>query len=177
MPYNRSQAMAARRADHERARVLLFGAVGLAAIALLMWPLQTLLVAILGGTMVVLMEGLDAWLRARNSAIDRELFGRRAAIASAGVVALGVVVVAMWPMAMAVATLLLAFVACAVNALARWAASQAGTPPTTPPPRTPAAQDSPALVRRPSARRRPANPTRRRRTRAPSSLSSSARGT
>src|SRR5687768_2194488 len=114
--HNRLEAMAARRSAHERDRALMLGAAVLALVALLIWPLETLPVAILAGTMMVLLEGFRAWLRFQANRIDRVRLTRQATLLCAAIVAIGVVAVTAWPMAMALATLMLAVFACAVNA-------------------------------------------------------------
>jgi hypothetical protein len=117
--------MSARRAERERDRAWLLGAGVVAVAALFMWPLETLLVAILAGTMMVLLEGFRAWLRFQAHRVDREHIARQAAVACAAAVVAGVVAVVVWPMAMALATLVLALVACAMNAYARSTARRA----------------------------------------------------
>jgi len=180
--HNRFEVMAARRSEHERDRALALGAAVLAVVVLLVWPLETLLVAILAGTMMVLLEGFRAWMRFQADRIHRERLARHATMAGIAAVLVGAVAVVVWPMAMADGTLVLALFACAVSAYARWTARRAAQAlpqheaiahapapavepvlPSEPPP-APAVK---APARRRAARRRPASPARRSRTPAP----------
>lgn len=125
----RAERMAARRANDGRRRALIVGGV-IAVVALLLWPLETLLVGILTGSVAVLLEGVIARAAMRSTPVARDRVLRYGPMIGAAVLSMGVVAVALWTIPMAVATLILALTACAMNAYERWAARQALRPAT-----------------------------------------------
>lgn len=119
----RVEGAAARRASDGRRALIVGGTV--AGVALLLWPLETLLAGILAGTVALLLEGVTTRTAVLPNRVARERvrqYGPGVAVAMLGT---GVVAVALWTIPMAVATLLLALVACVVNAHERWAARRA----------------------------------------------------
>jgi hypothetical protein len=120
----RVEPTAARRADEGRRRTVLVTAA-LGVVALLLWPLETLILGILAGTVFVLLEGLNALAVLHPHAIAPKRVLEHSPAITAAVVGIGAIAVALWRVPMALAALMLALLACAMNAYARWAAHRA----------------------------------------------------
>ena len=173
----RVERTSAHHADYQRRRAIFVAGAVVGTLALLMWPLETLLVVILAGTVAVLLEGFSAWVELNPGGHSRQRMVQYATLAGAAAVILGAIAVAIWTVPMALATLMLALLACAMNAYARWSAhrisNQAVREPAVEPAPEPVApvqapEATPAAPartgtskRRPSARRAPARSTTR----------------
>ena len=148
--HERGEHTSGHRTRRPRSPVWTVWAAGaVVMLALLLWPLQALLAGILIGTVAVLLEAFNAWLLLHVKTWDRATARRQATAVGAAIVGIGVVAAAIWTVPMAVATLLLALTACAVNAYARWSAHRTSSRIT---PGMGEATDAPA----PDVRREPA---------------------
>jgi len=86
-----------------------------AIVLLLMWPLETILVAIMAASAYVLLEAIDALLATRVSTGQHVRTMERARIAAGVALVLGIVLVALSPLTMTIVSLCAALLACGIN--------------------------------------------------------------
>ena len=114
-------------AEQRRHRQLTIGAAVVGGLTLLLWPLQTILAAILVGSSWIITMALGVWIERSVEARDRDEILRRLPQVAGGLVALAIVLTFVWPMTMAAVTLLLAIAAAGGMAFLAWVERQLKT--------------------------------------------------
>ena len=104
---------APRRIDARHKRQLAIGAIVVSALVLLVFPLQTILSAILAGSVWIVSMAVVVWMERNVEARDRDRILRAVPLVAVAAVGLGIVLTFVMPMTMAAVTLLLAFAAAA----------------------------------------------------------------
>jgi len=94
-----------------RRRQLVIGATIAGAVILLVFPLQTILAAILAGSAWIITMALSVWMQKKVDAPDRNDVLRAMPLVAGGAVAVGIALTFVIPMTMVAVTLVLAVIA------------------------------------------------------------------